>query len=121
MVRKFKQLKKILCFDLDGVICNTPGNEYKKSKPIIKNIKKINDLYDKGFKIIVYTARFMNRSNENVKVAHKKGFKFTFNQLQKWNLKFDVLKFGKPSYDLIIDDKGLFYKKNCFTEINKYL
>ena len=39
MVRKFKQLKKILCFDLDGVICNTPGNEYKKSKPIIKNIK----------------------------------------------------------------------------------
>ena len=26
-------MKKILCFDLDGVICTTIKGEYKKSKP----------------------------------------------------------------------------------------
>ena len=29
-------MKKILCFDLDGVICKTVGNNYKDSKPIKK-------------------------------------------------------------------------------------
>ena len=39
-----------------------------------------------------------------------------FKQLKKLNLKFT-----KPFYDLMIDDKSLFYKKNWSTEINKYL
>jgi histidinol phosphatase-like enzyme len=51
--------KKILCFDLDGVICKTKGNDYKNSKPIIKNIKIINFLKKKGFVIKVFTARFV--------------------------------------------------------------
>ena len=34
-----KVKKKILCFDLDGVICTTLKNNYKSSKPKIKAIK----------------------------------------------------------------------------------
>ena len=37
--------RKIICFDIDGVICNTDRNKYTSSKPIKKNIKVINELY----------------------------------------------------------------------------
>ena len=69
--------KKIICFDIDGVICKTKGLNYLKSKPIKKNIKKINDLYERGYYIKLFTARYMGRSNENVWIASKKNIKVT--------------------------------------------
>ena len=55
---------KIYCFDIDGVICKTKKNDYLNSKPIIKSVKKINYLFNEGNKIILFTSRFMGRSNE---------------------------------------------------------
>ncbi len=108
MVKK----KKKICFDIDGVICETKNNNYRKSKPLKKNIELINFLYDKNFEIIIYTARFMGRNNDQISKAKKQGLSFTKNQLKKWNLKYDKLFFGKPSFDLFIDDKSFFFKKN---------
>ena len=34
----------------------------------------------------------------------------TLNQLNKWNLKYHKLIFGKPSFDLYVDDKTIFKK-----------
>ncbi len=112
-----KKKKKKFCFDLDGVICKTVKNYYFRSKPIQKNISKINKLYDEGNYILIFTSRFMGRSNDNEKLAHKKGFKFTLNQLNSWGVKFHKLKLGKPSYDIFIDDKALFFKKNWSTKL----
>ena len=108
MVKK----KKKICFDIDGVICKTNNNNYKKSKPIKKNIKLINLLFDKNFEIIIYTARFMGRNKDQISKAKKQVYNFTKNQLKKWNLKYDRLIFGKPSFDLFIDDKSIFFKKS---------
>ena len=83
--------QKVLAFDIDGVICNTLGSDYKNSKPNKEAIEKINNLYDKGNKIIIFTARFMGRTNNNYQEAYKLGYKFTLNQLQSWNLKFNEL------------------------------
>ena len=66
-MKNFKR-KKIICFDLDGVICITKGGDYNNSKPIRKNIKKINNLYKK-FIITIFTARFMGRTRGNKKLA----------------------------------------------------
>jgi len=110
---------KIFCFDLDNVICNTKKNYYKTSKPNIKSIKLINNLYDNGHIIKIFTARFMWRSKENINLAKKKGYKFTYDQLKKWNVKFHKLIFGKPSFDIFIDDKALFFKKNWQYHIKK--
>ena len=33
--------------------------------------------------------------------------KLTKQQLEKWGVKYDELKFGKPFYDLFIDDKNI--------------
>jgi len=104
-------MKKI-CVDLDGVICHTRRNLYKSSKANYKVIKTINKLYDEGHFILIYTARYMGRNNDSVSLAKKEGYKFTKNQLKKWGLKYNKLLLGKPSYDIIIDDKALGFKKN---------
>jgi hypothetical protein len=63
----------------------------------------------------------MGRNNDNSTLAKKQGYKTTFKQLKKWGLKFHELKMGKTSYDLIIDDKSLGFKKNWLNDIKKYL
>lgn len=114
-------MKTIICFDLDGVICLTKKNHYHLSRPIKKNIKKINSLFNKGFTVKIFTARFMGRSNENALVAKAKGLNMTKKQLKKWGVRYDKLIFGKPSYDLFIDDKSVFFKKNWTSEVDKKL
>lgn len=114
-------MKKIICFDLDGVICKTAGNKYNKSKPIKKNINFINSLFKKKFIIKIFTARFMGRSNENALLAKKKGFSLTRNQLKKWKVKYHYLIMGKPSYDFFIDDKAYGFDTNWPKKLKKYL
>ena len=36
----------------------------------------------------------------------------TVSQLKSWKVKYHSLFFGKPSFDIFIDDKSLFFKKN---------
>lgn len=101
-----------ICFDIDGVICSlSKNNNYKKSRPIQETIKLINSLYNKKIKIILFTSRFMGRTGENKTKAKKIGYEFTKNQLKSWGLNYHKLIMGKPSYDLVVDDKSLFFKK----------
>ena len=106
---------KIICFDIDGVICKTAGNRYDKSKPNKKVINLINQLFKKN-RIILFTSRFMGRNKDNASLAKKQGYEFTKKQLKKWKLKYHVLKFGKPSYDIFIDDKSFDFKKDWYTK-----
>ena len=105
-------MKKIICFDLDNVICKTKRNDYKKSKPLKFNIKVINKLYENGHFIKIFTARFMGRFGDNSVKARKLGYSFTMDQLKSWNVRYHKLIFGKPSYDLFVDDKNLGHSKN---------
>ena len=111
---------KIICFDLDNVICKTGKDKiYKNSKPIKRNIKTINSLYDKGYKIIIFTARFMGRTNNNITKSKKLGYSFTQNQLKKWKVSYHKLIFGKPSYDYIVDDKAIGFSDNHWIKMLK--
>ena len=113
--------KKILCFDLDNTLCLTKGNNYPKAKPKKKLIKLVNELYESGHIIKIFTARYMGRNNENIRKAKKQGYKFTYNQLKKWDLKFHNLIFGKPTFDLLIDDRSIGFKKDFFKKLKKFL
>ena len=110
MINKF--MKKILCFDLDGVICTTTKGQYNKSKPKKENIKFINEMYDEGHVVKVFTARYMTRCNGNIKLVKKNGYDQAKKQLKRWKLKYHKLIMGKPSYDLFVDDKAYGFKKN---------
>ncbi len=111
--------KLIYCFDLDNVLCKTFGNNYKKSKPIKKNIKVLNILKNNGHYIKIFTSRFMGRNNENKKLAKKQGYEFTKNQLKKWKVSYDELILGKPSYDIFVDDKNLSFSNDWPKKILK--
>ena len=83
----------IFCFDIDNTICKTKGKNYRNAKPKKDIIKIINKLYDRGHTIKIFTARFMGRNNDNIKLAHQEGYKITLKQLKKWGLKFHKLLF----------------------------
>ena len=113
--------KKTICFDIDNVICLTKNSNYKKSLPIKSAIKKINELFNKGHKIILFTARFMGRTQQSKKKSHKLGYNLTKKQLSTWGVKYNKLIMGKPSYDLIIDDLSIYFKKSWYKDIDRKL
>lgn len=110
--------KKIICFDLDGVICSNTWGDYKNAIPDGDAILKINNLYNNGFEIIIYTSRYMGRFNSDIKKVYDYGFDFTKKQIENWGVKYHKLLLGKPSYDIIIDDKSYNYNKEWIKKIN---
>lgn len=50
---------------------------------IKKAIKLINKLYSNDFKIIIFTIRFLGRTNNNREKAISPGYNLTKNQLKK--------------------------------------
>ena len=108
---------KVLCFDIDNVICKTVKNKYNASKPNRIAIRLINNLYKRGFVIKLFTARFMGRCKDNHRLASSKAKKITLKQLKEWNVKYHNIFFGKPSYDILIDDKALFFRKNWYKKL----
>ena len=90
----------ILFVDIDETICiSPPCRDYTKAVPIKKNIKKINKMYDNGDRVVYWTARGTG-SGINWRTITELQFK-------KWGVKYHELKFGKPIYDLFIDDKNI--------------
>ena len=69
--------QKVICFDIDNVICTTKGINYHQAKPKSQVIKTINKLYENGHYIKIFTARYMGRNKENQKKTYQAGFKKT--------------------------------------------
>ena len=96
--------KKRFVFDIDGVIAQfEPDLKYEEAKPNEKMIHIINQLYDMGNEIVVFTARGY--------VTGIDWSETTKEQLERWGLKYHQLLFGKPNADYYIDDKMLKIEK----------
>lgn len=90
----------IVYVDIDETICTSSEDlDYAKARPLIKNIKKINKMYDNGDEIVYWTARGT--------VTGICWREITEKQFKEWGVKYHSLKFGKPAYDLFIDDKNI--------------
>lgn len=90
----------IIYIDIDETICVSPeSRDYSLAVPIEENIQKANKLYDEGNTIVYWTARGT--------VSGQDWSAITRRQFQAWGVKFHDLKFGKPNYDLFIDDKNM--------------
>lgn len=97
----------IYCFDLDNTLCITNGNDYENSEPIYNMIEKVNQLYDTGHIILIYTARGMTTYKGNIDAVYDALYLFTKKQIELWGIKYHKLQLGKPSYDIFIDDKNM--------------
>ena len=103
---------KVICFDLDGVICNQTEGDYENAVPDKEAIEVINRLFDEGNRIIISTSRFMGRNNNNVIETYKNGYEFTLKQLKAWKVKFHELHMGKQRYDVLVDDRSVFFEND---------
>jgi len=119
---------KTIAFDLDDVICYRPNGyehlgprKYDYCQPNLEVIDLINDLYEEGSKIVIYTARGMSQFNGNVPLIYSELYTKTINQLNAWGLKYDQLVMGKIHYDVFVDDKALNYSDLTKEKIKKFL
>jgi hypothetical protein len=99
-----------ICFDLDGVLCNQTAGDYENAVPNADAIALVNDLFSRGARIIIHTSRFMGRAGDDPGEAHRQGFEFTREQLARWGVRFHELLMGKPRYDVVVDDRAVFFE-----------
>jgi hypothetical protein len=90
----------IIYIDIDETICRSPDLlDYTKSTPIQENIDRANKLFDEGHTIVYWTARGSKSGLDWKDVTTK--------QFREWGIKYHELKFGKPVYDIFIDDRNV--------------
>jgi hypothetical protein len=90
---------KSYCFDLDGTLCTNTEGEYEQAVPLPERILKVNELYDKGNRILIYTARGTVTGIDWRDLTQK--------QLDTWGIKHHELRLGKPFADVYVDDRGV--------------
>tara|TARA_R100000234_G_scaffold91451_1_gene59606 strand:- start:275 stop:646 length:372 start_codon:yes stop_codon:yes gene_type:complete len=118
---------KTIAFDLDDVICwHSPEydklgvDKYLYCEPIDSAIDMVNEYFDSGNKVIIYTARGMNLYRGNLNLIYENLYDLTYDQLLDWGLKFHRLVMGKLSYDVLIDDKVINSRFATRERIEKY-
>lgn len=107
---KHINIKKLrICFDLDNTLVTYPTvpGDYTTVKPIENNINMLKNLKCKNHDIIIYTARRMGTHNGNVGKVMKDIAKITIDTLDKFDIPYDELLFGKPIADIYIDDRAI--------------
>ena len=97
---------KTFVIDIDDTICTTINRDFENSIPHTKVINKINSLYDNGWKIILFTARGA-KSCHTLEERKQKYEELTSKWLQKNNVHYTSLLFGKENADFYVDDKSM--------------
>ncbi|MDC0856866.1 sugar phosphate nucleotidyltransferase [Candidatus Nitrosopelagicus sp.] len=103
-----------IVFDLDGVICELkkPSESYSEVIPKKKVIQKMRNLKAEGHYLIIHTGRHMRTCDGDVAKVIEKIGKITEDWLEKWEVPYDELVFGKPYADIYIDDLGIEFSSN---------
>ena len=98
-------LKRIIV-DCDGVIAENNNGDYANPPPLAHGIEQVNKLYDMGYEIVLFTARYGERKQGNVHLMYEAGYKEWIDWLDKHGVKYCHAYMGKPAGVLYIDDKA---------------
>jgi len=109
--------QKRICFDLDNTLVSFPTiqNDYTSVKPLTNNIIFLRYLKKIGNIIIIHTARRMKTHGGNIGKLNKDICKITLDTLEKFDIPYAEIYFGKPYADFYIDDLAI----NCFDNLEK--
>jgi capsule biosynthesis phosphatase len=98
---------KRLIVDCDGVIADkNHGGIYANAGPLQHGIDQVNRLYDMGFEIVLYTARYGDREKGNIHKQYGRGYIEWIDWLEKYGVKYHHAYMGKPAGVMYIDDKA---------------
>lgn len=97
-----------ICIDLDGTICSfrKQNETYADVVPLPGAKEKIDSLKQQGHTIIIHTARNMQTQGHNIGKVLKNVGKTTLDWLDRYDIKYDEIYFGKPNADITIDDRS---------------
>lgn len=93
---KTKELKWY-AVDLDGTLADTkpPKFDLKKAEPIKKNLVKLDEVVNEGYKVMIYTAR------------HWDDYQEIEAWLDLWQIPYKAIWCGKPLVHKMVDDKAI--------------
>jgi capsule biosynthesis phosphatase len=107
-----------ISIDLDGVICQLKkeGETYENLLPVNGAPQSLKALKDAGHYIIINTARHMKTCQGNLGLVTARISLVTLNWLEKYEIPYDEIYFGKPHADVYIDDNA--YRFTSWDEIS---
>ena len=85
-------------FDIDGTLCPLKKDDesYEEIIPYKNMVDRLKYYKGNGAKIVLFTSRNMNSFNGNIGVINKKTAKILLEWLDKWDIPYDELIYGKP-------------------------
>ena len=104
--------ENVLVMDLDGTLCpiKKPNERYEDLPPCADVLAKLVEYREKGFYIIIQTARNMRTYEGNVGQINANTAKVVFQWLDRHSIPYDEVHFGKPwsgRGGFYVDDKAI--------------
>ncbi|WP_404427560.1 capsular biosynthesis protein [Ureibacillus chungkukjangi] len=104
--------EKVIVLDVDGTLCKIKqvGQDYLEVEPNDSLLTKVKDLHSKGYYIILFTSRQMRTYEGNIGKINAKTAKNLFEWLEKHDIPYDEIHFGKPwcgKDGFYVDDKAI--------------
>lgn len=101
-------VSKTLCFDVDGVLCDdrNPTVAYRDRVPYPWVARKLRQLREAGWKIVLQTARYMVRCYGDQAKAHEMGYEELRSWCEEHQIPYDAIYFGKAASAAYFDDKA---------------
>lgn len=101
-----------LIVDIDGTLCEIrkDAQSYSDVQPKLEIVKKLKEYQAKGYKIVLFTSRNMNTYKSNLGEINKFTAPILLEWLDKWNVPYDEILFGKPwprKSGFYIDDRAI--------------
>jgi len=99
-------------FDIDGTLCPIKSKEerYEDIIPYSRMIQKLREYKQAGARIVLFTSRNMNTYGGNIGLINACTAKTLLNWLEKWEIPFDEIIYGKPwpgHYGFYVDDRSV--------------
>lgn len=101
-----------LVIDIDGTLCPIKKKEerYIDLIPYKNMVDKLIEYHNAGVKIILFSSRNMNSYNGNLGLINKNTAIVLHEWLEKWNIPYDEILFGKPwpgYHGFYVDDRSV--------------
>ncbi|MBF0408327.1 MAG: capsular biosynthesis protein [Candidatus Riflebacteria bacterium] len=92
------QKEKCIVMDIDGTLCpiKKENEKYEDLKCYPEVLAKLREYRNAGFYIILYSARNMRTYDGNVGRINANTAKFTLEWLDRCEIPYDEIHFGKP-------------------------
>lgn len=105
-----KQVKSIV-MDIDNTFCEKKGEKlYEELVPITEVVQQMKEYQQRGYRVILHTARQMNTYQGNIGLINKHTVPTLIEWLEKWQIPYDELHVGKPwcgKNGFYVDDRAI--------------